>query len=302
MQALRKLAQLSLFLLAIVSVKIFAATPVDTGFVSVDRGQLYYEKYGSGPAIIVLHGGPGLDQEYLKPQLLELAKNHTVVFYDQRGSGKSLDTVMDRSYINLDQFVEDVEAVRVAMHFDKVEILGHSWGGLLAMSYAIKYPQSISKLILVDSMPADLNGILAAANEVTKRTAPFQEELAPLANYDELAKLNSDEVTELYRKLYSVYFKDPADVAQLNLKRTMDSVLGGFRVEKLIQNDLFINLIPALQKLKAPTTVVIGDADVVPLWTSEAIAKAIPNAKLFIVHDSGHFPFVEKPDVFFHDI
>ena len=87
----------------------------ESGYVQVEQGKLYYQKFGSGMPIIVVHGGPGaLDQSYLLPQLLTLAKDHEVIFYDQRGSGKSLETKINPSLIT-DQFVKDLEALRA--HF-----------------------------------------------------------------------------------------------------------------------------------------------------------------------------------------
>jgi hypothetical protein len=76
----------------------------DQGYVEVKDGKLFYQTFGFGEPIIVLHGGPGMDQGYLLPQMLELAKEHKVTFYDQRGSGKSLDTKIDEKTITINQF------------------------------------------------------------------------------------------------------------------------------------------------------------------------------------------------------
>ena len=88
----------------------FALSPHSSGYIPVKQGKLYYERYGSGTPILVLHGGPGsgLDQAYFKPQLLALAANHEVIFYDQRSSEKSLETGMDRNVISL-QLNDDIE-------------------------------------------------------------------------------------------------------------------------------------------------------------------------------------------------
>ena len=106
------------------------------GFVTINGGSLYYQKFGSGIPIIVVHGGPGLDQGYLQPQLLQLASDYELIFYDQRGSGKSLDTKINEKYITLPQFIEDLEALRNYLGFNKFILMGHSWGGFLAMQYA----------------------------------------------------------------------------------------------------------------------------------------------------------------------
>ncbi|MDR1335170.1 MAG: alpha/beta hydrolase [Holosporaceae bacterium] len=75
----------------------------ESGYVNVERGRLFYEKFGSGEPIIIIHGGPGLDHSYLLPQMLELAKDHELIFYDQRGSGKSFDAEISSAYNRLCQ-------------------------------------------------------------------------------------------------------------------------------------------------------------------------------------------------------
>lgn len=177
----------------------------------------YYKKFGSGSPVIVLHGGPGLDQEYLLPQMLELAKDHEVIFYDQRGSGQSLATKINPAYININQFVKDLDDLRVHMGVKKFTLVGHSWGGFLAMNYAIKYPQHLSNLILLNTLPADFKGQQAFANEFMKRTKPIANQISPLFDYKLFEKFKKAEISKLYRTLFSVYFYNPNEVEKLSL-------------------------------------------------------------------------------------
>lgn len=96
------------------------------GFVSVEDGRLFYRAAGQGLPVIVVHGGPGLSQDYLLPQLYQLAENNRVIFYDQRGSCRSLETKVDEEHITIDQFVEDLETLRTSLGFDKFILMGHS--------------------------------------------------------------------------------------------------------------------------------------------------------------------------------
>ena len=283
---------------ALVSNISYAALAHTSGYVQVDKAKLYYQRFGTGTPILVLHGGPGLDQSYLQPQMLELAKQHEVIFYDQRGSGKSLDTTMEATYFNLKQFTKDVEAVRQQLGIDKVIVLGHSFGGLLGMSYAITYPEHVSKLILVATTPADISGIMASAQEIAKRTAPFEEELYPLSDYQELEKLDAAQIAKLHRKLFSVYMHDPKDADKLTLTMSAESVRSGFKVYEMFSKSLFINLFPQLKKLQIPTLIIHGTSDIVPMWTVEQIQKAIPNAQLKVIENCGHFSYIEKQDEF----
>src|SRR5439155_7023995 len=123
---------------------------VEEGKKTVNGVELYYRAIGSGDTIIVLHGGPGLDHTELLPQYEELAKDFRLLFYDQRACGKSTGSFDEKS-LNVDTYVNDLDGIRTASGITKANILGFSWGGLLAMFYTIKHPDAVDKLILVDS-------------------------------------------------------------------------------------------------------------------------------------------------------
>lgn len=275
----------------------------DSGYVEVDKGKLFYQKFGSGIPIIVLHGGPGLDQNYLLPQMLELAKDHEVIFYDQRGSGKSLETEINSTYINFDQFTKDLETLRNHLGLNKFVLLGHSWGGFLAMNYSVTYPEHIGALILLNTAPADFKGQQAFIDEFSKKTQPIEDQIMPLFNYQDFEKLKSSEISELYRKMFSVYFYNPKDAAVLTLNMSEVSARSGFKVmEEMANTSWFkpdINLFPQLKKLNVPTLIVHGNEDIVPLWTAQEIKEAIPGAQMESLEQSGHFPYIEKPKQLF---
>src|SRR5215203_6048880 len=126
--------------------------PVE-GYLPTRRGRLYCRTLGGGPPIVVLHGGPDFDHYYLRPELDRLADSFRLVYYDQRGRGRSGDGV-DRREVSIESEVADLEAVRSRFGFESVTILGHSWGGLLAMEYAIRHPNRVTHLILVNTAPA----------------------------------------------------------------------------------------------------------------------------------------------------
>lgn len=278
----------------------------NSGYVQVDQGKLFYQTIGLGTPIIVLHGGPGLDQSYLLPQMLELGKNHQVIFYDQRGSGQSLKTKINPFYINIDKFTKDLETLRQQLGIKKFILLGHSWGGLLAMNYASMYPNNLTALILLSTAPANFRGQQAFVDEFSKRIQPIKNKISPLSNYQEFEKLTAPKISKLYRSLFSVYFYNPKNVAKLTLNMSARSAKSGAKVMEVMlktswlrpNNDLF----PQLKKLKVPTLIVHGNEDVVPVWTAQEIKKAIPQAKILFLKKCGHFPYIEKPDELFLQI
>lgn len=271
-----------------------------SGYIQVNQGKLFYQEYGSGIPIIVLHGGPGLDQGYLLPQMLEFAKDHRIIFYDQRGSGKSLDTKLTPSFINMNQFVQDLETVRMRFGLKKFVLLGHSWGGLLAMNYAIKYPDKLSALILLNTAPADYQGVQAFFKELKKRTLPIKQQIKPLFNSKDVEKLTQAEISQLYKLLFSVYFFDRQDIAKLSLDMTEKSAKSGLKVLELMAQTSSLkpttNLYSQLRKLKVPILIVHGKQDIVPLWTAKQIHDVIPHSQFIPVEECGHFVYIEKPD------
>ncbi len=277
-----------------------------SGFVQVDQAKLFYQSFGTGTPIIVLHGGPGLDQTYLLPQMLTLAKDHEVIFYDQRGSGKSLDTNMSPTYLNTVQFVKDLEALRIQLGLNKVVLLGHSWGGFLAMNYAIAHPDHVSALILMNTGPADYKGQQAFAVEFSKRTQPIKNEISALGNPSAFEQSSSANITKMYKVLFSVYFYNPKDESELSLNMTEKSEKSGFKVLEVMNETSWmkpeINLYPQLEKLNVPTLIVHGKEDIIPLWTAEKIKAAIPGAQMITLEECGHFSYIEKPDQVFSRI
>src|SRR5215471_3644323 len=108
--------------------------PMQEGFVDANGVLIYYKIIGRGAPLMVVHGGPGASHDYLLPGLLPLARSNKLVFIDERGSGHS-EKLEDASQYTVENMVEDVEAVRRALNLGKMNLLGHSYGGVLAQAY-----------------------------------------------------------------------------------------------------------------------------------------------------------------------
>lgn len=271
----------------------------EAGYIQVNQGKLFYQKFGSGKPIVILHGGPGmLDQNYLLPQMLELAKDHEVIFYDQRGSGKSLETKIDKKYINTDSFVDDLEKLRKTLGLKEFTLIGQSWGGFLAMNYTIKYPKCVSNLILLSTAAPDYKGQQAFIAEFTKRTEPIKNEIKALFSYDDFKELTAEEIYKIYKTLFSVYFYDRDNLEGLSLTMDPLSAQSGFKVMEEMSKTSWmrphINLFPALKSLKIKTLIIHGNQDICPIQSAKEIKDAIPNSKLVCLDQCGHFPYIEK--------
>lgn len=270
-------------------------------FVDSSNSKIFCRTMGKGKPLIVIHGGPGLNQDYLLPQLGQLAKNNFVIFYDQRGCGRSTGEI-HQDTMNVATFVDDLEAIRKAFHFEKISLLGHSWGGFLAMQYAIAYPQAVDKLILSNSMPASSDEIALFINEYIKRTTPYQEELAFIKTTKEFQEGAPELHEQFYRTIFRTYCHHPEHADLLNLKMSSSITLNSIKINELLKETTFknpVNLHESLKTLRIPTLVVHGDGDPIPTVTAKNISNSIKHSKYVEMKHCGHFPYVEQPDSYF---
>jgi pimeloyl-ACP methyl ester carboxylesterase len=132
--------------------------------------------HASSNVMIALHGGPGQSHHYMLDLERLAGGEFAVVTYDQRGVGGSTAPPADPTYYELADYVEDLEAVRRAVGADQVHLLGHSWGGIVAMQYAMVYPEKVRSLILVGSGSPTWDGMMAAAAGIEQRVRELQEQ------------------------------------------------------------------------------------------------------------------------------
>lgn len=276
--------------------------PETKGYLNIAGAKLYYQIFGKGEPIIMIHGGPGLGFGYLLPQMLELSANHELIFYDQRGSGKSLNTPINEQTINMRRFVEDLHSLIKGLGYEKVTLLGHSWGGLLAMNYAITHPDQINTMILANPMPANRAEFLKFVNEYDKRTADITDQLYEIQDSSQFMAGDPETIKKYYYLIFANYFADPEMVNKLSLNLTPLSALNGFKVASIMQKTYLsnqFNLLPSLAKLKIPTLIIYGTSDLTSRNSVEQINSSMPNSQLLLIEESGNFAYIEQPIAFF---
>ncbi len=280
--------------------------PAASGRTTTTDHPLYWARYGKAgaPMLLVLHGGPGAHHDYLLPQMLtlaDLAGGHELLFYDQRGGGRSQDA---RHPITWASQAHDVGAVAREFGLPRPLIVGYSWGGLLAMLYAAMardagLPQP-SALVLIDPAPIDWHYREQFEREFARR----QSSAEVLRRRAELAASHLREADpNAYRQRnfelsVAGYFADPTSAHDLTPFRVNARVQQGIW-ESLGHFDLGDD--GTLGAIAAPTLILHGRQDPIPLTSSEE-AAAIMSAKLVVLEDCGHVPYVEQPDVLFSAI
>lgn len=267
------------------------------GFTTTTPVPLYWAEYGEpgAPPLLLLHGGPGASHDYLLPQMLELAKQHRLVMYDQRGGGRSRHDD-DRAPIGWQEQVSDVALVVAELGVDPLTVVGYSWGALLAMLYAIeaslgRLAPVPERLALIDPAPVTREYRDAFEREFARRQA--SPEIAALRTALAQSGLRETDPDAFKQRQFELsvagYFADP--------RRARD--LTPFRVTGRVQQSTWaslgdFDLLPALGTLQLSAFVTHGRQDPIPLASSEAVASAL-GVPCVVMEDCGHVPYVEQP-------
>jgi proline iminopeptidase len=264
---------------------------------------IHYTVRGSGPVMIAHSGGPGMDARFWD-DFAKIDDFLTIVMMHPRGSGLSGPAAGD-AYL-LPDYTSDVEALRVHLGLEKPILMGWSHGGMVAMQFAFSYPGSLSKLILVDTsayVGEFLSDIEAAVQEF-KNEPWFEKSFAALkAEWAGEYKTDED-MANLWAEEMKFYFKQFDTRAEAYHGRTKDLPV---RIPPLKTfNDkeaATMDLRPYLKKITVPTLVIVGRHDFITnVAMAEEMVKHIPNARLEIFEDSGHFALVEEPEKFYRVI
>ena len=243
------------------------------------------------PTAFLLHGGPGGDHSGFKPAFSPLAERMQLVYIDHRGQGRSARGPKE-SY-TLDNNVEDLEALRQYLGLDKVVVIGVSYGGMVALAYASRYPESVSHLVAVVTTPS-YRFLDRAKQILTERGTDEQRAMGDILWAG--AFESEEQLLEYYRimgPLYSLKF-DPVKASEGRQRgiRSVDAInegFGGFLRTYDVTGDL--------HKVTAPTLVIGGRHDwICPVDQSEEIARLIPRADLRIFENSSHSVAADEHD------
>lgn len=257
---------------------------------------IYYEVIGSGSGtpLIVANGGPEFDHTYLHLSDVweTFGKTRKVVLYDQRGTGRSSKVTTGQSCTLCDQ-IEDLDALRAHIGADKIDLLGHSWGGYLVMAYAARHPQHIKHLLIVDSEAPKSSDTLELFKDVYPDVVAREDATNFAFQMGDKAALQAN-----LREYFSMLFYSPEkrDAAPA----LMSDVTENVEINRAINQDLQrFDLNPELLKFRFPTMVIAGrfDMNVAPV-VSYKIHQAIPGSQFVVFPKSGHIPFYEEPERF----
>jgi len=279
--------------------------------VTSDSARLFYRVIGRGrDTLIALHGGPGVDLESIAGDFAPLGAHHVVIFYDQRGAGRS-ELPTDSTRLRVSRQIADLDEVRLHFGLRKVGLVAHSYGPLLAATYALAHPDAVSRMVFFGPVPprrgdfwqrfgvtmAKLmdSGSVARLTDAGRRLAdPSSDARAACRDYWAEAMrprlAEPDRTLKLIRS--DLCGSDPAGI-RYGLTTTNRVVMASY-------GDW--NLVPRLKHLTVPTLVVHGEAEAIPMDLVEEWVTALPNARLFRVPRAAHFTYAERPELVWPEV
>lgn len=275
---------------------------IDSGTIENKGASIYYRGIGKGEPLLVVHGGPGMDHSYFLPHMDELADSYHLIYFDQRAAGKS-SYDLDSSQMNMELMVEDIEAIRQHFSLEKVNILAHSWGGLLAMWYAKTYPDRLKRLILVNTVAANKSYDATAAENLQKRRLEADAlALQELMQSDAFKNQEEEAFLKVFKLNFapSFFHREYLDSLQLFFPEAYRERQG--KLMYLLPDLQAYDLYEELSKIKAPTLLLHGEVDATPLAAIERIAEQIEASQFSVLSQCGHFPFIEAKAAFRNSI
>jgi proline iminopeptidase len=259
--------------------------------VEVHQTQLFYIRSGTGVPCLVMHGGLGLDHTYLRGLDIVSDVLH-LVYYDHRHNGRSGRPPLES--VTHAQLADDAEGLRQHCGFGKVAVLGHSYGGFIALEYALRYPDSVSHLILLDTAPVYNYREEITNNAMAKGATPAMlEALTASSSTEEAMKSTLKLILPLYFYRYQpAYAAFLADII-------VCAALEGHQ-EKMLST---YNTLPYLHEIGCPTLLLVGRDDFIcPPSQAQLMHTHIPHSRLVVFEHSGHFPWIEEPALFIQTV
>ena len=268
--------------------------------VTLNGIRIHYTVRGKGPVLIAHSGGPGADARDWD-DFAGIDDFVTVVAIHPRGSGLS-DPSPDNAYL-LPDYASDLEALRLHLGVDKPIVMGWSHGGMVVQQFAFTYPDSLSKLILFDTS-AHFGDFLSDIEGAVKefKDQPWYEESYAALQKEWAGDYKTDEdMSILWDKEKKFYFKEFNARAQAYCERGRDYLIRVAPLKKFNDEEAAsMDLRPSLKNVKVPTLVIVGRHDFITNFAmGEEMVKHLPNGRLEIFEDSGHFAFVEEPEKFY---
>ena len=257
---------------------------------SKDGTKLHVQEFGKGEPVVLLAGGPGLNAGYLQPVWENLSKDYRCIVLNQRGTDQSLVAVVDSTSMSMDNYVNDLEALRHHLNLKKLVLMGHSWGGMLCMVYLAKEPQHVKKVLLLDSGgPTEKFGKIFESNFNKRLT---KDDIAEIKRLDSLGQ-------ETLKAEWPGYFYDRkrALATQSLVPPNAHGQKDVFKFTSINYLAGSASMIKGLKKATGvPVFLIQGREDPMGESTALEIKQVLPQTNIHFIEKCGHLPWLENKE------
>ncbi len=278
------------------------------GYIPVDGYRVWYRIVGGSAdheqiPLVILHGGPGAPHDYLENLAALASDKRRVIFYDQLGCGRS-DQPDDTSLWRVDRFADELGTVRKELALDRVHILGQSWGGMLAIEYALRQPQGLMSLILSNST-SSIPLFVAEANRLRSELPP--EVNATLLRHEQAGTTDSPEYQEAMMVFYARHVIRIQPMPE-HVQRTFDQIgtvynyMNGPSEFHVIGPIKDWDRTDRLSEIHVPTLILSGRYDESTPAVNQVLQKGIPGSEWVVFEQSSHLSHVEEPDLYMQTV
>jgi proline iminopeptidase len=280
-------------LLLLLALPISAAT-----FKAADGTLLHYDVIGKGRPVVFLAGGPGFSPGYLEPVAKGIEGKFARILFHQRGTGRSTMETINAETLALPTLISDLEALRMHLSADSLTLVGHSFGGILAMQYAASHPDRVRALALIDSGGPTLTSVPGFITNLGSRmTAEDTAKVKEWSTPERLKNEHKRAVLEITRAKTPAYFADRAKATRMMVAFDETSFHDGVFWAITPQLMGGLDLRQPLAAVKAPVLVIHGRQD--PLESAQEVHETFPTSELVWIENAGHFPWEEQPAAVF---
>ena len=281
-------------LLPVLAIVVLSCSSQDVrmGMAGGDGTRLSYRTVGRGEVLVVIHDGPGGEKSIMYDGFDGLSSRMRIVYYDQRGCGRSEPLGIAQS-CTIEDNVQDLDALRSHLHLERFSIAAHGWGAVIAVEYARKYPDHVNAIVLITPVSPYAPG-LHIEDLVERLPAEGQQHVQAVLDNPFATMLEKRE--QFVRAVLPMLFYDGRALERAELER--------FRYSPDVDSRLSVelksfSLYPQLGDVRARTLIIAGRHDVLtPLTEQMAYADGIRTALVVVFNDSGHFPFLEESKSF----
>jgi proline-specific peptidase len=278
------------------------------GFVSIDGYRVWYRSIGGGSnhegfPLLILHGGPGAPHDYLENLEILASDTRRVIFYDQLGCGRS-DQPDDPALCQVSRFADEVEIVRMELGLGKMHILGQSWGGMLAIEYALRQPRGLVSLILANTT-SSIPLWVAEANRLRDELPP--EVNAIMLRHEEAGTTDSSEYLDAMDVFYTRHVCRVRPLPEY-VQRSFDNI--GF-VYNYMNGPSEFHIIGVikdwdrtgrLSEIHVPTLILSGRYDEATPLINEVLHRGITGSEWVLFENSSHMPHVEESELYMQTV